>query len=116
MIFPVDIWLRGTDFAITREITTASEPAAWTDGDVETVLKEMLRAVDREKNPTAEERPVFLRGFSWIVNPYQDGGVVIAIELQTGAAVAGPFEIDRQELERMVTRVMTQGQARPGVQ
>jgi hypothetical protein len=116
MLYPIDIWLRGTDYATTRESTMASEPAAWTDADVEAVLKDMLRAVDREKNPTAEERPVFLRGFSWIVNPYQEGGVVIAIELQTGAAVAGPFDIDRRELERMVTRVMTQGQVRPGVQ
>ena len=114
--FPVDIWLRGTDHATTREITTASEPAVWTDADVETVLKQMLQAVDREQNPTAEARPVFLRGFSWIVNPFQAGGVVIAIEFQAGAAVAGPFQIDRLELEHMVTRVMTHGQTRPGVQ
>ena len=116
MLFPVDIWLRGTDHATTREITTPSPPAAWTEADVETVLKQMLRAVDREQNPSAEERPVYLRGFSWIVNPFQEGGVVIAIELQAGAAVAGPFDIDRLELERMVTRVITHGQARPGVQ
>jgi hypothetical protein len=116
MLYSIDIWLRGTDYATTREGTTASEPAGWTDADVESVLKDMLRAVDREKNPKAVERPVFLRGFSWIVNPYQDGGVVIAIELQAGAAVAGPFDIDRRELEQMVTRVMTQGQVRPGVQ
>jgi hypothetical protein len=116
MLYCIDIWLRGTDYATTRESTTASEPAAWTDADVETVLKDMLRAVDRERNPRAGERPVFLRGFSWIVNPFQDGGVVIAIELQAGAAVAGPFDIGREELEQMVTRVMTQGRVRPGVQ
>lgn len=115
MTFPVDIWLRGTDFATTREITGVSEPATWTDRDVESVLKQMLRAMDREKNPGLEDRSVFLRGFSWIVNPYEEGGVVIAIEMQTGAAIAGPFSIDKRELESMVGRVIAQGQARPEI-
>jgi len=106
MNYPVDIWLRGTDYATTRQITDVSEATAWTDADVESVLKQMLRAMDRERNPGGEERPVFLRGFSWIVNPYDEGGVVLAIELQTGAAIAGPFSIDRRALESMVTRVM----------
>lgn len=114
MNYPVDIWLRGTDHATTREIADVSEPAGWTDADVERVLKQMLRVMDREKNPEAEERPVFLRGFSWIVNAYDEGGVLIAIEMQTGAAVAGPFNIDKQELESMVGRVIGQGQALPG--
>jgi len=115
MNYPVDIWLRGTDYATTREIMDVSEPAAWTDTDVESVLKQMLRVMDREKNPEADERPVFLRGFSWIVNAYDDGGVLIAIEMQTGAAVAGPFNIDKRELESMVSRVLAQGQARPEI-
>ena len=115
MNYPVDIWLRGTDYATTREIADVSEPAAWTDTDVESVLKQMLRVMDREKNPEADERPVFLRGFSWIVNAYDDGGVLIAIEMQTGAAVAGPFNIDKRELEGMVSRVLAQGQARPEI-
>ena len=106
MNFSVDIWLRGTDYATTRELTSVSEPAAWTDADVESMLKQMLRAMDREKHPEAEERPVFLRGFSWIVNTYKEGGVVIAIEMQTGAAIAGPFNIDKRELEGMVGRVV----------
>jgi len=109
MNYPVDIWLRGTDYATTRQITDVSEAAAWTDADVESVLKQMLRAMDREKNPSGDERPVFLRGFSWIVNPYEEGGVVLAIELHTGAAIAGPFSIDRRALESMVTRVMVRG-------
>lgn len=115
MTYPVDIWLRGTDYATTREIADVSESTAWTDADVESVLKQMLRALDREKNPGGEERPVFLRGFSWIVNPYEEGGVVLAIELQTGAAIAGPFDIDRQTLESMVSRVMARGGPQPGV-
>ena len=115
MNYPVDIWLRGTDYATTREIADVSEPAAWTDADVALVLKQMLRVMDREKNPEAGERPVFLRGFSWIVNAYEDGGVVIAIEMQTGAAVAGPFNIDKRELESMLSRVIAQGGGQPGV-
>jgi hypothetical protein len=115
MDYPVDIWLRGTDVAITRQITDVSETVAWTDADVASVLKQMLRAMDREKHPSGEDRPIFLRGFSWIVNPFQDGGVVIAIEMQLGAAIAGPFEIDRQALESMVTRVLAQGEAAAGV-
>jgi hypothetical protein len=45
---------------------------------------------------------------SWIVNPYEDGGVVIAIEITLGAAVAGPFDIDKGALETMITRVLRQ--------
>ena len=40
-----------------------------------------------------------LRGFSWIVEP-TTGGVVIAIEIPTGAAVAGPFDIPQQRSMR----------------
>jgi hypothetical protein len=40
------------------------------------------------------------------VNPFEDGGVVIAIEIQTGAAVAGPFQIDKQQLEDMIARAI----------
>ena len=47
-----------------------------------------------------------LRGLSWIVNPYEDGGVLIAIEITMGAAIAGPFDIDQSALETMITRVL----------
>ena len=56
----------------------------------------MLLAIHPAKNPDASDTPVFLRGFSWIVNPFEGGGVVVAIEIQTGAAVAGPFLVDRE--------------------
>jgi hypothetical protein len=45
---------------------------------------------------------------SWIVNPFEDGGVVIAIEITLGAAVAGPFDIDKAALEQMISRVLRQ--------
>ena len=79
---PVDIWLRGQDFATTRSIGGVTRDAAvWTDQDVRLVLEGMLREMHRLKHPGDESRPVNLRGLSWIVNPYDEGGVVIAIEI-----------------------------------
>jgi hypothetical protein len=46
-----------------------------------------------------------LRGFSWIVEP-TEGGVVIAMEIPTGAAVAGPFDIPQPKLDGLITRVL----------
>jgi hypothetical protein len=109
MKVPVDIWLRGTDFATTDSIEGISRaPDAWTDEDVRAVLQGMLRAMDRRKRPGESDREIALRGLSWIVNPYDEGGVVIAIEIPTGAAVAGPFDIDRKTLEGMIARVLAQ--------
>jgi hypothetical protein len=66
----------------------------------------MLRAMDRLKRPGATDREIALRGLSWIVNPYEDGGVVLAIEITLGAAIAGPFDIDKADLEAMINRVL----------
>jgi hypothetical protein len=109
MELQVDVWLRGTDFARTQLISGVSaDPAGWTDTDVSKLLKAMLLAIHRAKNPDSSDTPVFLRGFSWIVNPFEDGGVVVAIEIQTGAAVAGPFRIDKKQLEDMISRAIAQ--------
>jgi hypothetical protein len=106
MTIPVEIWLRGTTEAVTRSIDgIAREPVAWIDDDVRAVLEGMLHAMDELKNPGQAKRVAALRGFSWIVNPYE-GGVLIAIELTLGAAVAGPFAIDKARLDAMITRVM----------
>ena len=116
MKFPVDIWLRGTDVATTSTIDKIErEPDAWTDGDVRLVLEGMLRAMDRRTRPDGKERPVALRGLSWIVNPYEEGGVVIAIEITLGAAVAGPFNIDKGALEGMIARVLAAPQTSSSV-
>jgi hypothetical protein len=105
----VDVWLRGTDFARTQIISgIGSDPAAWTDNDVSKLLKAMLLSIHRAKHPGSTDTPVFLRGFSWIVNPFEDNGVVVAIEIQTGAAVAGPFRIDKNLLEEMISRAIAQ--------
>jgi hypothetical protein len=108
----VDVVLRGTNVAKTEVIDGVSRaPGAWTDDDVRALLQGMLRAMDRQKRPGEAERPVTLRGLSWIVNPYEDGGVVIAVEITLGAAVAGPFEIEQARLEQMITRVLAQPDA-----
>jgi len=102
----VDVWLRGNDFATTEAIDGLRGPAAaWSDADVRQLLEGMLRAMDRTKRPGAPNRPVSLRGLSWIVNPFEDG-VVVAIEITLGAAVAGPFQVDKSALETMIERVL----------
>jgi hypothetical protein len=108
MDISVDIWLRGDNHATTAVITPVGrEPGSWTESDVSAVLAGMLRALERAKHPDAPaDRPVALRGFSWIVNPYDEGGVVIAVEMSLGAIVAGPFNIAEQDLTAMIQRVM----------
>jgi hypothetical protein len=106
MLYTVEIVLRERDYAVTEEVHHQGNPAAdWTEIDVEGVLKSMLLAIDRAKNPGDDRREVHLRGFSWIVEP-TDGGVVIAMEIPSGAAVAGPFDIPQPRLDGMITRVL----------
>lgn len=106
MTFDVEIVLRERNEAVTERVVHSGNDAAnWTESDVAAVLKGILLAIDRVKNPQQEERFVALRGFSWIVEP-MEGGVVIAIELPMGAAVAGPFDIAQALLDGMVSRVL----------
>lgn len=105
MTFDVEIVLRERNYAVTEQLRHAGEPKAWTERDVEAVLKEILLAIDRVKHPEAVDRHVALRGFSWIVEP-TDEGVVIAIEIPTGAAVAGPFDVEQSQLDRLISRVL----------
>jgi hypothetical protein len=113
MEIPLDIWLRGENHATSHVISVPSrEPRRWTDDDVTAVLVGMLRALEQQKNPDADEnRRVAMRGFSWIVNPYDGGGVVIALELTLGAVIAGPFDIAERDLTAMIQRVMAADRA-----
>ena len=108
MEFQVDIWLRGDNHATTLAMTPVPrEPRAWTDEDIVAVLEGMLRALERAKDPGARpDRPVALRGFSWIVSPFETGGVVIALELTLGAVIAGPFDIPESDLSARIERVI----------
>jgi hypothetical protein len=105
--FPVEVVLKGRDFASTEQITIdVPPPARWDDDNVRDVLVSILRAIDRVENPnTAPDRLVVLRGFSWIVEP-TGSDVVIAIEIPMGAAVAGPFKADQADLSARITRVL----------
>jgi len=108
MEFQVDIWLRGDNHATTEAIAPVPRaPRAWTDADVVAVLEAMLRALERARHPEARpDRPVTLRGFSWIVSPFETGGVVIALELTLGAVVAGPFDVPESDLSARIGRVV----------
>jgi hypothetical protein len=107
MSIAVDIWLRGSDVATTAALEGRSRPPEeWTDDDVRMLLEGMLRAMHRAKHPDEEDHPVALRGLSWIVNPYEEGGVVVAIEITLGAAIAGPLDIAQARLEAVIARVL----------
>jgi len=116
MTFSVDIWLRGDAHATTVPLPPVPHhPGAWTEADVAAVLTAMLRAMDRASNPGSDpDRPVALRGFSWIVNPFVAGGVVIALEMSLGAAVAGPFDIAESQLTKMIQKVVDSARMPPG--
>jgi hypothetical protein len=107
MKIPVDVWLRGTDFATTKSIEgIVRHPSEWTDDDVRALLEGMLRIMHTLKHDEPPEQAIGLRGISWIVNPYDEGGVVVALEITMGAAIAGPFDIDKTDLEAMIARVL----------
>ena len=108
MEISLDIWLRGENHASTHVIAPVRrEPRDWNEGDVTAVIAGMLRALERARNPEASpDRPIALRGFSWIVNPFESGGVVIALEMTLGAVVAGPFDVAESVLSGMIERVM----------
>jgi hypothetical protein len=115
MSFHVDIWLRGDNHATTATIEpVAGDPLTWSDADVAAVLTGMLRAIDKARHPDAPaDRPVSLRGFSWIVNPFDAGGVVIALEMTLGAVVAGPFDLPERDLTAKIARVVAAARTTP---
>lgn len=108
MSIEVDVWVRGTLHAVTREITSLPpDPNDWHDHDVRQLLSEMLLALEREKNPSGEPPSVTLRGFSWIVSPYE-AGVLVHLEMQMGTASAGPLAIHEHQLTTMLTRILSE--------
>jgi hypothetical protein len=107
MNYDIEIVLRGMNQAVTETLVHATAPLVWTDDDVRDVLRAILLAIDRVKHPGGVAPPITLRGFSWIVEP-MDGQVVIALEIPTGVAVAGPFDIERARLDSMIARVVAE--------
>ena len=47
MTFDIEIVLRERNYAVTERVTHPTEPAEWTEPDVEQVLKSILLAIDR---------------------------------------------------------------------
>ena len=92
MTVPVEVCLKGEDYASNESISgIPREPKSWTDADVRLVLEGMLQALHRKKHPSSPDQPVALRGFSWIVSPFEGAGQLVTVEIQLGAASAGPF-------------------------
>lgn len=115
MRLPVEIMLRGDNRVFTETIVHPTEPVAWTEADVAAILKAMLRATARAQAPdTPEPADVALRGMNWIVQPAADGGVVIALEIHSGSAVAGPVPMAAATLDGLVSRAVA-ADSRPGV-
>jgi hypothetical protein len=110
MTFPVEIMLRGDHRVFVQPIDHPRSPSEWADDDVAEVFRKMLLAIDRVQSAgdATPERPVSLKGLSWIVSAYE-GGVVIAFEIHSASAVAGPLAIDGPALEAMIARVVRGG-------
>ena len=47
------------------------------------------------------------------MNPFEAGGVVVAIEMSLGAAVAGPFDVAERDLNEKIQRVLDAERAAP---
>ncbi|MCY4600301.1 MAG: hypothetical protein OXF27_10325 [Acidobacteria bacterium] len=106
MNFTVEVLLKGREDVVARSLEHPVAPGDWTDADVRELLYMALREFEQAQSPDADEpRPVQLRGFSWIVTPLKTG-VAIAIEIATGALVAGPFEVDADWLTAAINRVL----------
>jgi len=111
----VEIMLRGNNHVFTETIVHPTEPVAWTEADVATILKAMLRATAKAQDPAGQEpSEVILRGMNWIVHPAPEGGVVIALEIHSASAVAGPVPMSAASLEALIDKAIAAAN-RPGL-
>ena len=109
MTFTLEIMLRGNDTVFTEQLEHPGEPSTWTGADMAVVLRKALTAVDRVLTP-GSTREVHLRGLNWIVSPYNDA-FVLAMEIHSASAVAGPFPGPAAHLERLAAQAVSD--ARP---
>ena len=103
MTFTLEVMLRGEQRVYTEQIDHAGEPATWTAADGQVIVRQMLQFIDGILNPGQAPREVELRGVNWIVNPYQEH-VVIAFEIPSASAVAGPFDVAPSVLEALLVQ------------
>jgi hypothetical protein len=106
MTFTLEVMLRGDQRVHTEQIEYPTHPATWTAADMQVLLRRWLEAIDRMQNPGEEPRAVELRGLNWIVSPFQ-GQVVIAFEIPSASAVAGPFDVPPGLLEGLLVQTIT---------
>jgi hypothetical protein len=115
MRLSVEIMLRGNNHVFTDTIVHPTEPVAWTEADVAAILKAMLRATAKAQDPAAPvPADVALRGMNWIVHPAADGGVVIALEIHSASAVAGPVPMSAASLDALIGKAIA-ADSRPGI-
>jgi hypothetical protein len=105
MTFTLEVMLRGRETVFSEKIDHPGTPGTWTPADMRVVLTKVLQAIHRIQRPEDDAPHVELRGLNWIVSPYE-GQVVIALEIPSASAVAGPFEVASPVLERLLNQSM----------
>lgn len=109
MTYTVEIMLRHNEKVFTETVHHIGEadPSAWKAEDASTVLHSTLLAIDRALNPGRTDEPaaLTLRGINWIVTPHDDGAV-IALEIHSASAVAGPFRLPVATLEALLNEAV----------
>ena len=109
MTYQIEIMLRGNEQVFTETVhhIGAGDPAAWTADDASTLLHSTLKAIDRALNPDRADEPATttFHGINWIVSPYKDG-VVLALEIHSASAVAGPFAMPQARLEQLLNEAV----------
>lgn len=106
MNLPIEIMLRGNNRVFAESVSHPVEVPRWTEADVAAVMKGILLAINRVQNPGVPDTPeVGLRGLNWIVHPSPDG-VVIAIEIHSASAVAGPIAMAADALDALIGRAV----------
>jgi hypothetical protein len=106
MTVTLEVMLRRDQRVFTEQIDYPTHASRWTAADMQTVLRRLLQSIDRVQHPDAEPRAVELRGLNWIVSPYQ-GQVVIAFEIPSASAVAGPFDVAPGLLEQLLVQAIS---------
>jgi hypothetical protein len=118
MTYTVEVMLRGNEKVFTETVhhIGGADPSAWTTEDASTVMQSTLLAIDRVLNPGRSDEPSSLtfRGINWIVAPYEQG-VVIALEIHSASAVAGPFAMPQATLDALLTEAVKVPAAGGGV-
>jgi len=107
MTYDVEIMLRGNERVFTERVHhIGNEPADWTVDDASTLMHSVLRAIDRVVHPDRQDDvPTALRGVNWIVTLF-DGQPVVALEIHSASAVAGPIPMERERLESLLTEAV----------